>query len=235
MERLQKYMASCGVASRRKCEEYILDGRVKVNHLIINSLGTKVDPEVDYVEFDGKYIVKEENKVYFMLNKPLRCITTVKDEKDRETVIEIVKCKERIFPIGRLDYMTSGLLLLTNDGNIYNKIMHPRVEISKIYVAKVQGVLTNDEIKIFRNGVDIGDYMTAPCNIEILKCNNNVTEARVEIHEGKNRQIRRMFDAIGHSVLSLNRIKVGKLTLGDLKYGEYRKLTESEIKYLNQL
>lgn len=235
MERLQKYMASCGIASRRKCEEYILDGRVRVNGCIINCLGTKIDPDIDEIQFDNQNIFKEKNKVYFMLNKPLKCITTVKDERNRQTVIDIIKCEERIFPIGRLDYMTSGLLLLTNDGNVYNKIMHPSVEVSKVYIAKVKGKISNYELNHFSNGVDIGDYITAPCKIQIIRSFNNTTEARVEIHEGKNRQIRRMFSAIGHPILSLNRIKVGKLNLGDLKYGEYRHLTESEIKYLKEL
>ena len=154
-ERLQKYMASCGVASRRKCEEIILAGKVKVNGVLVNELGTKVDPLKDVVEYEGTIISKEENKVYIMLNKPEGYISSVKDEKGRDTILDIVKVKERVYPIGRLDYDSSGLLLLTNDGEIYNKIIHPRVEIVKKYIAVVDGEITDNDIKEFGIGIVI--------------------------------------------------------------------------------
>ena len=147
-ERLQKYMASCGVASRRKCEEFILEGRVKVNGVVVNELGTKVLVDKDIIEFDGVKIDKEDEKVYYILNKPTGVITSASDERGRKTVIDIVKSKERIFPIGRLDYNTSGLLLLTNDGEIFNKIMHPRVELFKTYIADIKGYITDKDVPI---------------------------------------------------------------------------------------
>lgn len=235
MERLQKYMAYCGVASRRKCEEYILQGKVKVNNLKVDSLGTKVDPEIDIVEFEGKIINKEERKVYIMLNKPLKYVTTVKDERGRKTVLDLINVKERIYPIGRLDYMTSGLLLLTNDGDVYNNIMHPRVNVVKTYIAKVKGIPTEDEINRFQSGVDIGGYITATSSFRVLKKKDNITDVEIQIHEGKNRQIRKMCDVINHPVIELRRVSIGRISLGNLKYGSYRNLTDEEIKYLKEL
>lgn len=235
MERLQKYMAYCGVASRRKCEEYILQGKVKVNNLVVDSLGTKVDPETDIVEFHGNIIRKEERKVYIMLNKPLKCVTTVKDERGRRTVLDLIDVTERIYPIGRLDYMTSGLLLLTNDGEVYNNIMHPRVNVEKTYIAKIKGAPMEHEIKHFESGVDIGGYITARSKFNVIKKDGNITEVEIKIHEGKNRQIRKMCDAINHPVIELKRVKIGKINLGNLKYGLYRNLTDEEIKYLKEL
>lgn len=235
MERLQKYMASCGIGSRRKCEEYILQGRVRINSQIVKELGVKINPNIDEVMFDNQLINPEKKKVYYMLNKPLKCVTTVKDDRGRKTVVEIINCKERIFPIGRLDYMTSGLLLLTNDGNIYNRIMHPRVRINKTYIASIRGKLSETEKNKFKTGIDIGGYITAPASIEVLSEKNNESLVKVMIHEGKNRQIRRMFEKINHEVLSLKRVQIGTLSLGDLPCGGYRELTKSEINYLNNL
>ena len=234
-ERLQKYMARCGVASRRKCEEIILSGRVLVNGIKITELGTKISPGNDIIEIDGKKILPEEEKVYIILNKPEGYITSVSDEKGRKTVLELINVNERIFPIGRLDYNTSGLLLLTNDGEIYNKVIHPRVEVKKTYIAKVNGVFTESEMKKFRSGVDIGDYITAPANIKMLSSNKNTCKVEIKIHEGKNRQIRRMCDKFNHKVLELKRVKLGKLTLNSLKKGEWRYLTKEEIEYLYNL
>lgn len=230
-ERLQKYMASCGVASRRKCEELILEGKVKVNGVVIKELGTKVTCK-DLVEYNGKAIKKEEEKVYFMLNKPEGYITSVKDEKGRKTVIDLIDTEYRIFPIGRLDYDTSGLILLTNDGDIYNKIIHPRVELDKKYIAKVKGVFTEEEMESFKKGVDIGGYITAPAKIKILNIGRDFSVVEIIIHEGKNRQVRRMCSAFNHEVLSLKRVAVGKLQLGYLKIGEYRELTKKELEYI---
>ncbi|MGL4731582.1 MAG: pseudouridine synthase [Clostridium sp.] len=236
-ERLQKYMASCGVASRRKCEEIILDGRVRVNDNIINELGFKVDKNKDIVKVDGKKIQPEERKVYIALNKPTGYVSTVSDERGRKTIIDLVDIEERIYPIGRLDYDTSGLILLTNDGEIYNKVIHPRVEKNKVYIATVKGVVTIKDIEKLCNGVDIGGYVTAPAKCRILKVNtkdikNPLSEIELIIHEGKNRQVRKMCDSVNHKVIRLKRLSVGNIKLGNLKEGQYRHLTESEIKYL---
>ena len=234
-ERLQKYMASCGVASRRKCEELILNGRVTVNGDIITELGTKVIPNKDIVKFDGKLISKEENKVYIILNKPEGYITSLKDEKGRKTILDLVNIKERIFPIGRLDYDSSGLLLLTNDGEIYNKIIHPRVKLDKKYIAVVNGRFTEKEMETFKNGVDIGGYITATSNIREISFENNLSTVEITIHEGKNRQIRKMCSSFNHNVISLKRVAIGKIKLGYLKKGEFRNLTKEELDYINSL
>lgn len=234
-ERLQKYMASCGVASRRKCEELISEGKVKVNGVLVNEVGVKVDPLKDVVEYDGKVISKEENKVYIMLNKPEGYISSVKDEKGRATILDIVKVKERIYPIGRLDYDSSGLLLLTNDGEIYNKIIHPREELKKRYIAVVKGEITENDIKKFEIGIDIGGYITAPAEIKVISYDKHVSTVEIAIHEGKNRQIRKMCAALKHEVLSLKRISIGEIKLGYLKRGEFRNLNQEEINYLNRL
>jgi len=234
-ERLQKYMASCGVASRRKCEEIIIAGKVKVNGVLVNELGTKVNHLEDIVEYEGKIISKEENKVYIMLNKPEGYISSVRDEKGRDTILDIVKVKERVYPIGRLDYDSSGLLLLTNDGEIYNKIIHPSVEIVKKYIAVVTGEITENDIKKFEMGIDIGGYITAPAEIKIISYDKDISTIEIGIHEGKNRQIRKMCATINHEVLSLKRISMGQLKLGYLKRGEYRNLDKEEISYITNL
>ena len=230
-ERLQKYMARCGVASRRKCEEIILAGKVKVNGMIINELGTKVTLD-DIVEYEGKRIRPEENKVYIMLNKPEGVITSAKDEKGRKTILDIVKVEERVYPIGRLDYDSSGLLLLTNDGDVYNNIIHPRVEIDKKYIAECKGIFSKQDIEKFEKGLDIGGYVTAPAKIRIISedlvKNSYISTVEITIHEGKNRQIRRMCEATNINLLSLRRIQVGNIKLGTLQSGKYRYLTEEE-------
>lgn len=233
-ERLQKYMARCGVASRRKCEEYILDGKVKVNGNTITELGTKVT-ENDEVLFEDAKIVPEEKKVYYLLNKPEGYITSVKDEKDRKTIMDLVKCDERIYPIGRLDYDSSGLIILTNDGDIYNKIIHPRVKINKTYIAVCNGVFSKDELVKFKSGIDIGGYVTSDAEIKVVSFKNNRCSVEISIHEGKNRQIRRMCEALDHEVISLKRVAIGKIKLGSLEKGEYRELTKEEIDYINNL
>lgn len=244
-ERLQKYMARCGVASRRKCEEIIIDGKVKVNGLIVNELGIKIDTEIDKVEYNNTIIMPEENKVYIMLNKPEGYITSLKDEKGRATILDLVNVKERIFPIGRLDYDSSGLLLLTNDGDIYNNIIHPRVELNKTYIAVCRGRFSDSDINKFETGIDIGGYITSNSNIEIIseekvfirKYNKEIIESTMEItiHEGKNRQIRKMCEALDHPVSSLKRISIGEIKLGYLKKGQWRNLTEDEISYIKGL
>lgn len=234
-ERLQKFMAECGVASRRKCEEYILQGRVSVNGQKIDKLGTKVNAATDKVEFDGKLLKREEKKIYIMLNKPEGYITSVKDEKDRETVLDIVKCEERIYPVGRLDYDSSGLILLTNDGSIYNKIIHPREKLIKKYIALVKGIVTQKDIESLKKGVDIGGYITSDADASIISIDGNISTVEIDIHEGKNRQIRRMFASLNYQVISLKRIAIGHLKLGYLKKGEYRELNDTEMNYIRNL
>lgn len=240
-ERLQKYMAQCGVASRRKCEELILDGKVKVNGIIVNELGTKINPEIDIVEFNNQIIKIEEKKLYIMLNKPEGYITSAKDEKGRKTVLDIVNVQERIYPIGRLDYDSSGLLLLTNDGSIYNNIIHPRVAIKKKYIAVCKGKFTQSDIKKFKSGIDIGGYVTAEADIDIIceEKSKNSTEilstVEISIHEGKNRQVRKMCASLNHEVISLKRVSIGNIKLGYLKKGQWRELTESELNYIKNL
>ena len=236
-ERLQKYMARCGVDSRRKCEEIILSGRVKVNGQIVNELGIKVNEEKDVIEVDGKNVRPEERKVYIALNKPEGYVSTVKDERGRKTIIDLVSVDERIYPIGRLDYDTSGLILLTNDGDVYNKVIHPRVEKNKVYIATVKGIPNKEEMRKICTGVDIGGYITAPAKCRILKenslnRNSETCELEIIIHEGKNRQVRKMCDAINHKVIKLKRIAIGNIKLGDLKKGNFRFLNDNEVKYL---
>lgn len=234
-ERLQKYMARCGVASRRKCEELIISGVVSVNGEILTELGTKIDPATDVVTVYDKEIYLEENKIYIMLNKPEGVITSNSDEKNRKTILDIVNVKERIYPIGRLDYDTSGLLLLTNDGEMYNNIIHPRKSIDKTYIAKVKGIFTESEMVKFENGVDIGGYITSNAKIKILEKYNNSCLVEIKIHEGKNRQVRKMCSTLNHEVLTLKRISIANLTLNSLKKGEWRHLTDLELEYLKTL
>ncbi|MDT8716380.1 rRNA pseudouridine synthase [Clostridium sp. 19966] len=235
IERLQKYMARCGVASRRKCEEYILAGKVKVNGLIIKELGTKIDDSKDIIYLNNNLIKPEEKKIYVMLNKPTGYVTTVKDEKSRATVLDLIDLEERIYPIGRLDYNTSGLLLLTNDGEVYNKIIHPREAINKIYIATLKGHINNNKVLKFKSGINIGGYVTAPANIEIIKEYNDSSKVKITIHEGKNRQIRKMCNEIGNPVITLQRIKIGNIELGNLQIGTWRYLSSNELSYIQKL
>ena len=234
-ERLQKFMARCGVASRRKCEEIISQGRVKVNDNLITELGHKINPDTDKIHVDNEIINLEENKIYIALNKPEGIVSTVKDEKGRKTILDLVKVKERIYPIGRLDYETSGLIILTNDGEIYNKVIHPRETINKVYIALIEGYPTKEEIYKFCNGVDIDGYITAKAEFLVLKRVGVNYEVKITIHEGKNRQIRKMCDAIGHPVINLKRVSVGNISLEGLQKGEWRNLTGDEMEYLKNL
>ena len=233
--RLQKYLAKAGIASRRKCEEYILEGKVSVNGKTINTLGSQVE-EGDLVCFDGKKVQLEEEKVYYLLNKPEGYITSVKDEKNRPVVTQLIKEENyRIFPVGRLDYNTSGLLLLTNDGELTHKLTHPRHEIRKTYIAKVQGLVTEKALKRLREGIKIEDYKTAPALVKKIKEGKTTTTLSITIHEGKNRQVRKMCQAVGHKVLKLKRISIGEIHLKDLEKGKYRKLSFEELNYLNKI
>lgn len=236
--RINKYIASCGVASRRKAEELILNKKVKVNGNLIEELSFQVDEQKDRVEVDGVKISLDENLVYILLNKPEGYITTVKDQFDRQSVIDLLSdIKERVFPVGRLDYETSGLLLLTNDGDLTYKLTHPKHEIDKTYSAMVKGQLSEEEIKNFKSGLHIEDYKTAPAKLNVLYYDKNrdISKLEIKIHEGKNRQVRKMCKAINHPVLRLKRVAMGKITLNDCKIGEYRHLTEEEVNYLKSI
>ena len=197
--RLQKYLADAGIASRRKCEEYISQGMVKVNGQVITELGTKIDQEKDKIEFNDKIVKKSTEKhTYILLNKPIDYVTTVKDQFDRNTVLDLVKTDKRLVPVGRLDMYTSGALILTDDGDFIYKVTHPKHEITKTYTVTLKGNVTKDDVQKLENGVDIGDFVTSKAKVKILKTDIEKNQSRLEItiHEGKNRQIRRMCEAI---------------------------------------
>lgn len=231
--RLQKYLAEAGIASRRKCEEYIVEGRVKVNNEVA-TLGMKVNPETDIILFDDKKIDKKEELVYILLNKPIGYVTTSKDQFSRDSVLDLVKVKQRIVPVGRLDMYTSGALLLSNDGEFVYKITHPKHEIDKTYTVTVKGIVTDEEVEILRAGVQIEDYITKPAKVKILKTDieKNISRLEITIHEGKNRQVRKMCEAVGRKVQALHRSKIGDIGVKDLKLGTWRYLSQKEIDYL---
>ena len=231
--RLQKYLAEAGIASRRKCEEYIIQGRVKVNSEVA-ILGMKVNPEIDIVLFDNKKIDKKEKLIYILLNKPLGYVTTSKDQFSRDSVLDLVKVKQRIVPVGRLDMYTSGALLLSNDGEFVYKITHPKHEIDKTYTVTVKGIVTDEEVEMLRSGVQIEDYITKSAKVKILKTDieKNISRLEITIHEGKNRQVRKMCEAVGRKVQALHRSKIGNIGVKDLKLGTWRYLSVKEIEYL---
>lgn len=231
--RLQKFLADSGIASRRKSEEYILDGRIKVNGSIVTELGTKVDPESDIVEFDDIKVNNDNKKyVYILLNKPIGVVTTAEDQFGRDTVLDLVKVKERVVPVGRLDMYTSGALVLTNDGDFVYKVTHPKHEIVKTYTVTVKGIITKEETKALEEGVIIDEeYKTKPAKVKILKTDleKDISRVEIKIHEGKNRQVRKMCDAIGRKVLALHRSKIGNVEVKDMKIGTWRYLSKKEV------
>ena len=233
--RLQKFLAENGIASRRKCEEFIVQGKVKVNGKVAE-LGTKIKPNVDKVEYNGKEIVNEKKEyTYILLNKPIDYVTTVKDQFNRKTVLDLVNIKnKRLVPVGRLDMYTSGAIILSNDGDFVYKITHPKHEISKTYNVTVIGRLEKEDIQKLQNGVDIGGFITSKADVKILKIDEekNVSRFQITIHEGKNRQIRKMCEAINKKVISLHRSKIGNITVKDLKIGEWRYLSKKEVTQL---
>ena len=234
--RLQKYLAENGIASRRKSEEFILQGKVKVNGKIVNELGTKVDDKIDIVEFNGK-IIKNKNKdyVYILLNKPIGYVTTVKDQFNRDTVIDLVKINRRIVPVGRLDMYTSGALILTDDGDFVYKVTHPKNEIEKTYTVTLIGIITKEEIEKLEKGVIIDEnYKTKPAKVKILKIDEEKNNSRIfiTIHEGKNRQIRKMCNAINRKVIALHRSKIGNIDVKNVEIGKWRYLSQKEVEEL---
>lgn len=233
--RINKYIASCGVTSRRKADELILAGKVAVNGAIMREPGYDVQPD-DEVICDGRKISLEVGKTYILLNKPVGYVTTTSDDKDRPTVLDLIQDEDRrIFPVGRLDYNTSGLLILTNDGDVANKLMHPSKELDKTYRAVISGILTRGKIARLEKGVDIGGFRTSPAKIEVLKHNRNSTVVDITIHEGRNHQVRRMFKAIDTPVQTLERIQIGNLVIGRLAVGRYRTLGPAEVEYLKSI
>ncbi|MCR4435557.1 MAG: pseudouridine synthase [Clostridiales bacterium] len=231
--RLQKYLALSGIASRRKAEELITGGRVAVNGIIVRELGTRVS-EGDEVLLDGKQVKPEERKLYIALNKPAGYVTTVKDQFGRPAVLDLVHgIKERIYPVGRLDYDTSGLLILTNDGEFTYKLTHPRHEVKKTYTAEIAGIPNDEEICRFEEGLRIEEnFVTSPAVFKVKEKKEKSCVVEIVIHEGRNRQVRKMCEAIGHPVISLKRVAIGKLRLGALKEGEWRHLSKEEIEWL---
>lgn len=234
--RLQKYIAMSGRASRRAAEQMIADGRVKVNGERITEQGVKVEIGCDEVSLDGEIIKAGGKKIYIALNKPEGYVTTVKDQFERPTVMDLVEreINTRIFPVGRLDYETEGLILMTNDGGWANRVSHPRFESKKKYYAVLKGTLTIPELNRIRRGVVIDGRKTHPAECEIMEIEMGMTLVEIIIHEGRNRQIRKMFEAIGHEVKKLRRTEVGIVTLGNLPEGRWRYLTSSEVEYFNR-
>ena len=234
--RVQKFLSENGIASRRKAEELILQGKIKVNDVVITELGTKINPEKDIVKFNDKIVErKTDKKVYILLNKPIGYVTTMKDQFSRDIVTDLVKIWKRVLPVGRLDMYTSGALILTDDGDFINKVTHPSNEIKKSYIATVKGMVTKEEIESLKNGVKIDDeYVTAKAAAKIIKQDKekDITRIEIVIHEGKNRQVRKMCEAIGRKVLALHRTKIGNLEVRNLKLGTWRYLTENEVKSL---
>ena len=274
IERLQKFLANSGVASRRKYEDLILAGRVKVNGEVVTELGRKIDSDKDVVRFDDKEIKQQKNKVYILLNKPIGYVTTMKDQFNRDSVIDLVKINERVVPVGRLDMYTSGALILTNDGDFVEKVTHPRNEIEKTYNVTLAGKVTNEDVEKLRNGVEINIendnakynnkynekyndknnekqdrkyrekyndnnnnkinkklYKTGKAKVKILKIDDekSISRLQITIHEGKNREVRKMCEAIGKKVIALHRAKIGNVTVKDLPLGKWRYLKQSEV------
>lgn len=231
--RLQKIISQAGLASRRAAENIILEGRVEVNGQVIRELGGKYDPELVEIRVDGKVISAPEAHVYYLLNKPKGYVSTASDERGRRTVLDLLpEVKERIYPIGRLDMNTEGLLLLTNDGELMNGLLHPRYEVQKTYVARIATELSEAALKALREGVKLEDGLTAPARVRVLETAPGRTRVEITIHEGRNRQVRRMFKAVGHEVLALKRTAFAGLSLEGVRRGEHRALTEEEIRSL---
>ena len=230
--RLQKFLANNGVLSRRKAEEAILNGKIKVDGKVITELGTKIKPNVNKVEYEGNLIKNSEEKVYVLLNKPIGYVTTAKDQFNRDIVTDLIKgVNIKLLPVGRLDMYTSGALILTNDGDFIYRVTHPKHEIEKTYNVTLRGIISNEQVENLKKGVKIDDYITKPAKVKILKIDQEKKISRIQIiiHEGKNRQVRKMCEAVGTKVLALHRTKIGSLDVKDLKIGEWRYLKQEEI------
>ena len=230
--RINKYISQAGVASRRKADALVESGAVKVNGQVMRTVGYEV-LEDDVVEVGGTTLSSKNKKVYYLVNKPIGYITSSKDERDRPTVMELVKdIDARLFPVGRLDYNTSGLLIMTNDGDLSYHLTHPKHHVYKTYRALVSGVVSNEKVAKLRKGVDIGGFITAPAKVAVIKGTTSSSLVEISIREGKNRQVRKMFKAVGNPVQNLERVAIGELKIGHLKEGHYRKLSKEEVEYL---
>lgn len=233
--RINKFIAASGLCSRRKADELIANGNVKVNGASMREMGYDVS-EGDVVQVNGKVIGGQQKMEYVVINKPLGVVTTVSDDRDRETVMDIVAdIDARLFPVGRLDYNTSGLLIMTNDGDLAYRLTHPKHEVTKTYVAVVQGVLSDARVNKLRQGVDIGGFVTSPAKVKVIRGTKTTSTVEITIHEGKNRQVRKMFAAVGNKVIGLERVAIGNIRLGRLAQGHYRKLTRDEVEYLKSI
>lgn len=234
--RINKYISSCGVASRRKAEEYILEGLVKVNGQVVTNLSTNIDETKDVVTLNDQKISLKSEFVYYMLNKPKGYVTTMSDEKNRKSVVDLVSnIDNRVYPVGRLDYESEGLLFLTNDGDLTHKLTHPSFGIEKKYIVKIEGPTKESELAVLRAGVVIDGVRFGKCKAELLSFENNISRIEITLTEGKNREIRRMFEAINREVIFLKRIQMAGIKLGGLKRGETRKLTQYEVEWLKAL
>ena len=233
--RINKFLALAGIDSRRKVEQHILDGKVKVNGKVVKDLSTDIK-DTDIVYFENRPIKVNSNYVYYKLNKPKGYVTTVSDEKERKTVMDLMRgVHTRVYPVGRLDYDTEGLLILTNDGDITNTLTKPNSEVKKTYMVHIESDITKDEIKKLTTGVTIDDYTTKPCSIEAMEIGEKLSKLKITITEGKNRQIRKMFESVGKNVIFLRRVQIGEIRLGGLSRGEYTPLNAKELKYLRSL
>ena len=234
--RINKFLASCGIASRRKCEELILQGKIEVNGKIVYDLSTQIDESRDEVKYNGIIIKPESEFVYYILHKPKGYVTSVKDDRNRKTVMELVEHNTyRVFPVGRLDYDSEGLVLLTNDGELANRLTHPSYEIEKTYIVKIEGLIKESELAVLRNGVMLDGVKTKKAKLKLLSYENDISKIQIKITEGRNRQIRRMFSEIGKEVIFLKRIAIGELQLGGLSRGKTRKLNQFEVEYLKKM
>ncbi|MBN2287480.1 MAG: rRNA pseudouridine synthase [Tissierellales bacterium] len=233
--RLNKYISNSGYTSRRKADELVFDKKVTVNGVIVTEPGMQIDPEKDMIEIDHVKISLEQPLIYIMLNKPPKFVSTVKDQFERPSVIDLIGLDQRIYPVGRLDYDSQGLLLLTNDGDITYKLTHPRHNVSKTYIAKIDRIVDETTLQKIRNGVYIDNYRTRPCQVNVVNQSDNFSEIRVSIMEGRNRQIRKMFEKFGYNIVALERIAIGDISIGNLPLGKWRYLTEKEIGYLKNV
>lgn len=230
--RLNKFLSGAGIASRRKCDELIEQGKVYVNGKVVKELGTIINEKKDKITFEGREVKLPTSFVYIKLNKPKGYACTASDEKGRKTIYDLVKCEERLFSVGRLDYDTEGLIILTNDGDFANKVIHPSYEIEKEYQVTIEGEIKESELAVLRKGVVVDGEKMPPARVKFIDEKNNTTRLSVVIHEGQNRQVRRMFEAIGKSIKLLKRVRIGGVKLGGLSRGEYKDLTIDELNLL---
>jgi pseudouridine synthase len=233
--RLNKYLATCGLGSRRKCDDLISVGAIKVNGEVVTELGSRIDPDHDIVEYYSQRVTPQVQQIYILLNKPPRVVTTVSDEKRRKTVLDLIDIKQRIFPVGRLDYNTTGALLLTSDGKLTYLLTHPKFEVSKMYRVLLDKRIRPIDLHHLRKGIKLDDRMTSPCKVEEIRIIDNASFLEIELHEGRNRQIRRMLEVLGYAVKKLHRVEFAGLRVDNLKPGEWRRLRSQEIRYLQQL